>query len=148
FEFEVEHGGTGSGSEDRGEAELEQVYIDFRKWDALGYRAGLVLMPMGIINETHEPPTFHGVRRPSVETNIIPSTWMEFGAGFLGKLGPLSYETYAVNGLQAVGNGRVRGFSGSTGLREGRAEGSFARAADAAWIERLDVRPVEGTLIG
>ena len=40
-------------------------------------RAGLMLIPMGLVNEQHEPTAALGVRRPDVEDVIIPSTWRE-----------------------------------------------------------------------
>src|SRR5207244_3752831 len=47
------------GGEAGGEVALEQVYLDYRFSPAFTLRAGLVLPPIGIINETHEPPTFN-----------------------------------------------------------------------------------------
>src|SRR5438477_3501394 len=74
-ELEFEHAVVSSG--DRGEAELEQAFIDYRINDAANFKAGLFLIPLGILNETHEPPTYYGVERNFVETRIIPSTWRE-----------------------------------------------------------------------
>ena len=62
-----------------GELELEQAYLDFTLSDTLSAKAGLFLVPVGIINETHEPPTFYGVERNPVENKIIPATWWEGG---------------------------------------------------------------------
>ena len=62
---------------------------------------GLLLLPMGFINEMHEPTTFLGASRPETELRIIPSTWRENGAGLFGELGPFDYRTYVVNGLDA-----------------------------------------------
>ena len=45
-----------------------------------------MLVPVGIINERHEPPVFHGVERPFVDTVIVPTTWFEAGAGVHGSL--------------------------------------------------------------
>jgi hypothetical protein len=82
-ELELEHAlakdtGDGSGP---GEVELEQAWLEYDFTSQLSGRAGLYLLPIGIINETHEPPTFYGVERNRVESNIIPSTWWEGGAG-------------------------------------------------------------------
>lgn len=81
-ELELEH--AVSGGDEPGEVELEQAYIeyDWAKYQSL--RAGLFLVPVGIINETHEPPTFYGVERNPVEKNIIPTTWWEGGLAFNG----------------------------------------------------------------
>jgi hypothetical protein len=77
MEIEWEHAVTSA--TDRGEAEIEQMWINHRLSDTLVARAGLLLMPVGFINERHEPPTFYGVERNFVETAIIPSTWREGG---------------------------------------------------------------------
>jgi Phosphate-selective porin O and P len=76
-EFEVEH--AVSSADDVGEFEVEQFYIDRQLSDAATVRAGLFLMPFGLLNEHHEPTNFYGVQRNFVETLIIPSTWREGG---------------------------------------------------------------------
>src|SRR5882672_4517978 len=73
-ELEVEHATTGEGDEARGEVSAEFAYLDFKPWKHVGVRAGLLLMPIGFVNELHEAPVFHGARRPAVESAIIPST--------------------------------------------------------------------------
>jgi hypothetical protein len=144
-ELEFEHGTTGSG---RGEVSIEQAYVDFRFRDEIGARAGTLLVPMGLQNEIHEPTTFHGVRRTSVEQNIIPSTWRENGAGVFGDLGPVSYRSYLITGLQSTTNTGVTGFSSSSGLRSGRSSGAKSLAEDFATVTRVDYKPVQGVLIG
>ena len=52
---------------------LEQLYLDYTLSPAATLRAGLVLPPIGIINETHEPPTFNGVERPGFDNDVIPT---------------------------------------------------------------------------
>ena len=79
-EFELEHAIV-EGGEEKGEVALEQAYLDFLVKPWLNFRGGMLLSPVGIINERHEPPSFNGVERPFVETLIIPSTWRELGAG-------------------------------------------------------------------
>ena len=81
-EYELEHA-VASGS-DAGEFEVEQFYVDRRVSEALGARAGLILMPFGFLNEHHEPTRFYGVQRNFVETLIIPSTWREGGLSLHG----------------------------------------------------------------
>ena len=81
-EFEWEHAVTSS--EDAGESEVEQLYIDHEMNPHLGVRAGLMLMPAGLLNERHEPPTYYGVERNFVDTQIIPSTWREGGVSIYG----------------------------------------------------------------
>ena len=78
-ELELEHSVAGEGK--NGEVELEQAYIEMDINDYLRAKAGLFLMPVGILNETHEPATFYGVERNPIENKIIPSTWWEGGLG-------------------------------------------------------------------
>ena len=59
--------------------ELEQAYFEYDLGNDYHLQAGGVLVPIGIVNEIHEPTTFYGVERNRVETEIIPSTWTEFG---------------------------------------------------------------------
>jgi predicted transcriptional regulator len=143
-EFEYEHATTGTGAEARGEASVEFSYLDFQLRQYANIRTGLMLVPMGFINEIHEGPTFHGNYRPQVEQIIIPSTWREIGAGLYGQLAPgLQYRMYGMNGLDA------EGFT-SNGIREGSHEGSLAPAQDFAFTGRLDYDMpfVPGLLIG
>src|SRR5215469_484901 len=81
-EYEVEH--AVSSATDVGEFEVEQFYVDRQLNDAVTVRAGLFLMPFGMLNEHHEPTNFYGVQRNFVETLIIPSTWREGGFNFHG----------------------------------------------------------------
>ena len=87
FEYAVTGGKNGLGKDNPGKVELEQAYLDFTLNDTLSAKAGLFLVPVGIINETHEPPTFYGVERNPVENKIIPATWWEGGAGITARLG-------------------------------------------------------------
>ena len=79
-EFELEHSIAGDGK--AGEVELEQAYVEVDINEEVSSKVGLFLIPVGIINETHEPPTFYGVERNGVEKNIIPATWWEAGVAF------------------------------------------------------------------
>jgi cell division protein FtsB len=81
-EYEVEH--AVSSADDPGEFEVEQFFVDHQLADWANVKAGLFLMPFGLINEHHEPTNFYGVQRNLVETLIIPSTWREGGIGFHG----------------------------------------------------------------
>lgn len=104
-ELEFEH----SFIQDRnGEFELEQAYLDFAPKENFGIRTGVIVVPMGIINQLHEPPTFHGVERPDVDGKIIPSTWFAAGAGIYGSLtSNLKYQLYGINALQFINVGRA-----------------------------------------
>lgn len=140
-EIEFEHGSTGSNDES-GEVSIEQAYLDFLLKDWANVRAGLVLVPVGFINELHEPPFFHGNERPSVERQIIPTTWRANGFGVFGDVGEtLSYRTYVVTSL------RADRFS-SSNIRGGRQNGNKERANDFSWVARLDYMPVLGLDLG
>ena len=136
-EIEVEHAATG----EEGSVSLEFAYIDYLWKPQLNVRTGILLVPMGFTNELHEPPLFLGVRRPDVERSIIPTTWRENGFGIFGDVGPFSYRTYILNGLEGAE------FS-SGGLRGGRQKGSKALAEDFAWVGRLDYTGRPGLLAG
>lgn len=136
-EIEFEHASTG----EEGSASVEFAYLEYQSRDEIGARAGLLLVPMGFINELHEPTTFLGARRPDVESRIIPTTWRENGVGIFGDVGPVSYRTYIVNGLD--GSEFDAG-----GLRGGRQKGSKAIAEDFAWVGRIDYEPTPGLLLG
>ena len=138
-ELEVEDAKVEGGSPG-GEVALEQAFLDYRLSDRVTLRSGLVLVPIGIINEVHEPPTFNGVDRPAFDTDVIPTTWRELGVGILGNLPGitegLSYRLYLMNGLKASG------FSDAEGIRDGRQEGREASFANPSFTGRLEwVRP-------
>lgn len=122
------------GGEEGGEVALEQLYVDYTLSPAATIRAGLVLPPIGIINEVHEPPTFNGVERPSFDRNVIPSTWRDIGIGLVGALpgSGLNYRVYLLNGLVASG------FSADAGIRGGRQEGKEASFANPSLTGRLE----------
>jgi hypothetical protein len=149
-EVEFESAGSGEGGETRGEVELEQSYIEARPWRQFGVRVGHVIVPLGLVNEVHEPTAFHGVERPAVESDLIPSTWHENGVGVFGDVGPVSYRTYALASLTAVKSTDpdADGFTASTGIREGRTEGSHSPTGDVAWASRVDVTPLPGATVG
>lgn len=83
-ELEVEH--AVSSADDAGEVAIEQAYIERQLNANWAARAGLFVMPMGLLNENHEPTAYYGVERNFVETAIIPSTWREGGVQFVGDL--------------------------------------------------------------
>lgn len=148
-ELEVEHATTGEGSEERGEVALEFAYLDFLVRPAFNVRAGMMLIPVGFINEMHEPPVYLGSRRPEVERRLIPSTWRENGLGVFGDHGPVTYRAYVVTGLASVegSSSEAEGF-GPGGIRDGRASGFKAATHDLALTGRLDVRPAPGLTLG
>jgi hypothetical protein len=84
FAAELEIENAVASSSDKGEVALEQFYVERDLSNAVSAKAGLFLMPVGILNETHEPTQYDGVNRNFIETAIIPSTWRELGIGFRG----------------------------------------------------------------
>ena len=141
-EIEYEHATTGEGAEEKGEVSVEFAYVDFLARKEIGVRAGLVLLPLGFVNELHEAPVFLGSRRPDVENRILPTTWRELGAGVFGDVGPVSYRAYVVNGLDSAG------FSASSPIRGGRQGGSNSRAENFGVTGRVDFTGVPGFLAG
>lgn len=142
-EIEFEHGRTETGPSGQvGAVAVEFTYMDFFLDPKFNIRAGNMLMPMGLINELHEPTVFLGVARPEVERKIIPATWNEFGAGVFGDIGDFSYRTYITTALDA------QSFNAADGVREGRQGASEAVAERAAWVGRLDYTGVAGLLVG
>lgn len=132
-EIEFEHAGE--------EVSVEFAYLDYLHDPALNFRAGNVLVPMGFLNEMHEPTTFLSTHRPSIERFIIPSTWHENGIGVFGDAGSFSYRAYLVNGFDAAD-------FRAAGLRDGRQNGSEAQAEDLALVGRLDYTATAGLLVG
>lgn len=132
-EFEIEHSIAGEGKD--GEVELEQAYIEWDYANNHSLVAGQFLIPVGIINETHEPDTFYGVERNSVEKNIIPATWWETGVVFKGQIAPgFSYDVAVHSGLHAD----------DLNIRSGRQKSSKAEANDLAYTGRIKYTGVPG----
>ncbi len=143
-EIEFEHATTeDTPSSDDGSVSVEFANLDFFLWKPLNVRVGLLLVPMGFLNEMHEPPFYYGVFRPEVEREkIIPSTWAEGGFGFFGTLAPgLDYRAYLLTSLNA------KGFA-PDGLGEARQKGKNAFADDFSGTVRLDYAPFPGAVIG
>lgn len=144
-EIEFEHASTGNA----GSASVEFAYLDYLLSERAGIRAGLVLLPLGLLNELHEPTTWLGSERPVTETRIIPSTWRESGIGVFAESDHIQVRAFLVNGLDAVGGGssKAAGFSAS-GIRGGRQKGSKAVAEDFAFAARADYTGIPGLLFG
>lgn len=130
------------------EAAVEQAFLNYRITKWMDMRAGLILIPMGIINEYHEPTTFNGTLRPNIDNKIVPSTWRELGMGITGRFDALSlkYQLYAVNGFNGYGTSGM--FKGDDGLRGGRQKGikSYMTAPDVS--VKFDYYGFEGLKFG
>ena len=141
-ELEVEHAFV-EGLEQSGELEVEQAYLDFKVSRSFNVRAGIMLAPVGIINERHEPPSDYGVERPFVDTFIIPSTWFDAGAGVHGTLGVgWRYEAYLMAPLDAT---RI---TAEEGLAETSQKGFLSNARNIAQTARLEYGGLPGLTLG
>jgi len=145
-EIDFEHAGQ--------EMELEYAYLDFNINPLLNVRAGAILMPVGPLNEFHEPPLFYSVERPRMQNTVIPTTWQEGGIGLFGASeAGLKYRLYLVSGLNASG------FSKDKGIRGGRNKLSAGKAStnndtiptagdDFAIVGRLEYAGIPGLNAG
>jgi hypothetical protein len=141
-EVELEHAIV-EGLEEGGELELEQAYVDFLLKREFNVRAGVLLMPVGIINERHEPPVYYGVERPFVDTVIVPTTWFDVGVGVHGELHRgWRYRAYLTAPLDA------REFTADEGVREGRQRGSDTDIRRPAVTGRLEYVGYRGLTLG
>ncbi len=141
-ELEVEHSLV-EGGEETGEVAVEQAYLDFFIKPYFNLRAGMLLTPVGIVNERHEPPAYNGVERPFVETFIIPTTWRELGFGITGDLGKgFRYRAYLTSALDA------RRFDAEGGITEGRTAGFGASFRNPAKVARLEYAGVRRLTLG
>ena len=133
------------------ELEFELGYLDFLLNPELNVRAGVVLVPMGFLNEFHEPPLFWTVERPGFHKIIIPTTWNASGAGIFGTpMDGVNYRLYVTNALQSVrpmgcssgaGNGAGGNcgfFRGKDGIRKGRLQPNEAVFEDFAVAGRVE----------
>jgi len=127
---------------------VEQAFLQHRINKYFNLRAGLLLIPMGIINEYHEPPTFNGVERPVIDNRIAPTTWREIGAGFAGTWLPLSirYQGYVVNGVNGYDSKGV--LNGTNGIRSGRQKGSNAYMSSPNYTAKVEYFGVKNLNIG
>ena len=157
-EYEVEH--AIASAADHGEFEVEQFYVDRQLTGRVGLRAGLFLMPFGLLNEHHEPTNFYGVQRNFVETLIIPSTWREGGIGFHGDTDSgISWNAGVVTGLNLNGWDFAPEFpqyttalelanNGSAALQAAHQELSLANGRNLAQYVAVNYFGVPGLAVG
>jgi hypothetical protein len=128
---------------------VEQMFLQHRINKFMNFRAGILLIPMGIINEYHEPTTFNGVERPIIDNKIAPTTWREIGLGFSGNIieATTKYQLYLVNGLNGYDN-NTGIFSGNKTLRDGRQKGSKAYITSPSLAGKIEYYGIKNLIIG
>jgi hypothetical protein len=128
---------------------VEQAFVNYSFSTAFNLRGGLMLVPMGYVNEYHEPPVFYGVERPGLDKYVVPSTWRELGIGATGNLENLSlrYQAYIFNGFISYkdGEGTLRGVDG---LRKGRQKGAESVIQSPNLSMKLDYYGILGLKLG
>ena len=133
---------------------VEQAFVNYNVANNVNLRGGLMLIPMGIVNEFHEPTTFNGVERPAMDNAIIPTTWREIGIGVTGRFNDLSlgYQAYLFNGFKSAesnGEGGVTGLlKGSNGLRGGRQKAIQSTIDNPNLSMKFDYYGVPGLRLG
>jgi len=145
-EIEFEHAVTEGGDSSSGEVAIEQAFIeyDLTQTGTASLRSGLMLLPIGNLNEYHEPPVFYGVERNEIETRIIPSTWRELGAGFRGNVANgLEYNA----GISTTPDASLY-TDASAGFRSMRTKGNRVTANEFGLYAGLNYRGVPGLLLG
>jgi hypothetical protein len=127
---------------------VEQAFLNYKIKPQLNLRAGLLLIPMGIINEYHEPPTYFGVERPNLEGKIIPTTWRELGLGVSGNFpnASLKYQLYLVNGFNGYDGAGT--FRGTDGLRKGRQKAAESFISTPNLSTKFDYYGLPGLKLG
>lgn len=130
------------------EVYVEQAFLQYKLSNSLSFRGGLMLVPMGIINEYHEPTTFNGVERPLIDQRIAPTTWREIGFGITGHILPasLKYQAYVMNGFNGF-DGSAR-LNGNDGLRKGRQKGAESYVSSPNLAGKMEYFGVRGLNIG
>ncbi|PKP43977.1 MAG: hypothetical protein CVT96_03390 [Bacteroidetes bacterium HGW-Bacteroidetes-13] len=144
FVTELEYEDTGD------EITVEQAFINYNVANNISLRGGLMLVPMGIINEYHEPTTFNGVNRPLVDRFIVPTTWREIGVGVTGRFNNLSlgYQAYIFNGFRSVNKDTLGFIGGETGLRGGRQKGIQSTIDSPNLSVKFDYYGIPGLRLG
>jgi hypothetical protein len=127
---------------------IEQAFLQHKVNNLINLRAGLLLIPMGIVNEYHEPTTFNGVERPLVDNKISPSTWREIGFGLSGNSieTSLKYQAYLVNGFNGY-NGKAN-LNGKNGLRNGRQKGAESFMSSPNFTAKIEYYGIRGLNVG
>ncbi len=136
-ELEVEHAMAGEG--ENGAVELEQAYIEWEwkpQWFA---QFGMMLQPVGFINETHEPDTFYGVERPVLEKDILPTTWWSSGIGMAWR--PTGWQ---LNAMVTEGLYDPNG----TAIRSARQSSAVTKSYSFGYTLRANYTAIPGVTLG
>ena len=130
------------------EVYVEQAFMNYKLKENMSMQAGLLLIPMGIQNLYHEPPTFNGVERTNVDKYIVPTTWREMGVAISGSLEEhdLNYQLMMVNGFNGYDDGGV--FGGKKGLRSGRQKGAESYMTEMDFAGRVSYYGMPGLNLG
>jgi hypothetical protein len=146
-EVEVEHAVTSS--TDSGEVAIEQVYVEHRLNDTYGLRAGLFLMPIGLVNQNHEPTAFYGVLRPAIDTSIIPTTLREVGLQLFGEHdNGVSWSAGVSTGPDLTKWDPADAEAAASPLRAIHQEGQFAKSKNLSLFGAVDWRGMPGLRVG
>ena len=124
-EIEIEHNMVYSDG-DGGYLAMEQAHLNYWNGD-WGFKGGVLLVPAGVTNEYHEPPTFMSVERPEYSKYIIPTTWFDNGFAFYGNMGDFNWNYTMVGDLNGDDIGE--------GIRSARAKGVYSTAA--SWTKTI-----------
>jgi hypothetical protein len=122
--------------------EFEFGYLDFLISPSMNFRVGTMLMPMGNLNEFHEPNNFYTVERPDFHKNLMPSSWQQAGGGIYGSKGDYSYRAYLVNAVSALDSSRK--FRNSDFIRKGRSQITGIAVNDMAVTARVERKTPNG----
>lgn len=146
-EFEWEHAVTSA--DDKGEAEVEQLYVEREFDNGLRGKAGLFLIPAGLLNTNHEPTAYYGVERNFVETAIIPSTWREAGVGLSGDFAEgLTWDAGITTGFDLTKWDATSTDGRASPLGSIHQEGQLAKSRDLSVYGALNWRGMPGVLLG
>ncbi|WP_051536094.1 hypothetical protein [Marinilabilia salmonicolor] len=127
---------------------VEQAFLQHQLSRSVNLRGGLMLVPMGVVNEYHEPTTFHGVERPWIDKYIAPTTWREIGFGVTGNILPasLKYQAYVMNGFNGYDGSANLG--GKNGLRKGRQKGAESYISSPNFTGKIEYYGIRGLNVG
>ncbi len=128
-EVEIEHNMVGSEEAlgyEGGYVAMEQAHLNY--WNgSWGFKGGVLLIPAGIINEYHEPPTFMSVERPEYNKHIIPTTWFDNGFSFYGTKGDFNWNVTLT--------GDLNGDAVAKGIRSARLKGHYSKTS--SWTKTI-----------